>query len=279
MKKSIYQYDIDELRETSGAKIEVVETDIDLYYQMALSLYSTIQTQNALGRTTTCILPVGPVFQYRRFIRLLERWPLDLTHVHFFFMDEYIQPDGSSIIPQNSLSFKGFIQRELINPMPGNFGFKVDQVYFPDPKHPQEYDERIEGLGGIDLCHAGIGIVGHLAFNEPQDQTVISCEAFRKLPTRVVDLTRETITINSNTALRGAYELIPEQAVTIGMKQILSARSLEIYCNRPWQSAVIRKALLLDPTHEFPVTLVRNHSCVSYTITEQVAEKPVFELR
>lgn len=99
------------------------------------------------------------------------------------------------------------------------------------------------------------------------------------LPSRVVELARETIAINSNTALRGAYEEIPLQAVTIGMRQILGAEKLRIYCNRPWQSAVLRKALCMDPTPEFPITLARSHPDVQYTVTPIVAELPDFALR
>ncbi|MBL7006677.1 MAG: glucosamine-6-phosphate isomerase, partial [Spirochaetia bacterium] len=77
----------------------------------------------------------------------------------------------------------------------------------------------------------------------------------------------------------GAYDEIPETAVTIGMKQIVEARKLIIYFNRPWQSAVCRKALLMEPTPEFPVTLARKHPDIIYIMTELVAARPDFALR
>ncbi len=277
--KEFYSYTVDQLRVKSGKRIEVMEHDIDLYYHMALSMYEEIESHNLEGKTTVCILPVGPVFQYRRFISLLKRKPLDLSNLYIFFMDEYLKEDGQCVDTDNPLSFKGFINRELIAPMPESMNLRKEQIFFPEPDKTDVFDAQIVKLGGIDFCHAGVGIVGHLAFNEPVSASEISAEQFVQLPTRVVHLTKETITINSNTALRGAYEEIPETAVTIGMKQIVEARKLIIYFNRPWQSAVCRKALLMEPTPEFPVTLARKHPDIIYIMTELVAARPDFALR
>ena len=41
-----------------------------------------------------------------------------------------------------------------------------DQRVFPDPNHPEYISELIEKLGGVDICFGGIGINGHVAFNE-----------------------------------------------------------------------------------------------------------------
>ena len=278
--KQFYSYSIDQLKASTGARIAVVESDVDLYYHMALSMYYLIERNNALGRPTTCILPVGPVFQYRRFITLLQHKPLDLSRVHFFFMDEYlVDQSDDAIAVENPLSFRGFIIRELIQPMPEEMGLNTDQLHFPNPHDPQAYDRLIEDLGGIQLCHAGIGIVGHLAFNEPQPANTISVEDFKQLPTRILELTPQTITINSHTALQGAYEEIPKRAVTVGMKQILGAETLRLYCNRPWQASVLRKALMLSPTPEFPVTCAQGHPDVTFTITPVVAACPEFALK
>lgn len=276
----IYTLSLEELRRLSGAEIRLAETDTDLYYLMALSLHRTIHHQIQAGKTTALILPVGPVFQYRRFITLLEIYPLDLSDVHLFFMDEYLEGDGNTLIdPEHPLSFRGFIQRELIDPLAGRFHFHPRQIYFPDPACPETYDRKIDDLGGIDLCQAGVGIAGHLAFNEPIAGDKISLEDFKKLPTRVVELTRETITINSNTALGGAFDEIPPRAVTVGMAPLLASRRFEIYMNRPWQKAVLRKALMLSPTPEFPVTCAAGHPDLSFTVTPEAAAVPDFALK
>ena len=274
----IYQREISPGR--TPIPVEIVETDTDLYYHIALTLYFQIERNNNEGRDSVFILPVGPVYQYRRLVWLCRQRPLDLSRLYCFFMDEYLDEKGKCISPDHPLSFRGFIRRELIEPMPADTGLRAQQVLFPDPEDPSDYDRRLERLGGAGVCIAGVGINGHLAFNEaPEAGEQIDNEEFKAQPTRVIPLTRETITINSNTALRGAFERIPRQAVTVGFKQIFDSRRVIVYLNRPWQSAVVRKLLFGEVTARFPASLLREHGNVQLVMTRGVAEKPDFQLR
>jgi glucosamine-6-phosphate deaminase len=274
----IYEREISPDR--SPLPVEIVETDTDLYYHIALTLYFQIEKNNAAGRDSVFILPVGPVYQYRRLVWLCRQRPLDLSRLHCFFMDEYLDERGKRIPPDHPLSFRGFIQRELVEPMPREMKLNVEQVLFPDPDDPADYDRRLDQLGGAGICIAGVGINGHLAFNEaPEPGQQISNEQFKALSTRVIPLTRETIIINSNTALRGAFEGIPKQAVTVGFKQIFDSERIVAYFNRPWQSAVVRKLLFGEITARFPASLLRDHPDVRLVMTREVAGKPEFQLR
>jgi len=257
--------------------VEVVEGDVDLYYHMAWSMYLEIERNNAAGRESVFIVPVGPVFQYRRLVRMLRDRPLDLSALHLYFMDEYLD-ENDALIPEDSpLSFRGFVRRELIEPLGDTGGFSDDRVYFPDPARPEDYDRRLADVGGADVCYAGVGINGHLAFNEAE--AGLSVEDFLSLGSRTLTLTRETITINSNTALRGAFERIPTRAVTVGFRQIMDARRLRIYLNRPWQGAVVRKLLFGEETAGFPASLARRHGDARLTITPEVARRHAFALK
>lgn len=260
--------------------IHIVETDVDLYYRMAVSMYRTVQENNRAGRDSVFIVPVGPTFQYRRLAWLCREMPLDLSRLHLFFMDEYLAPDGRWVDQSSSLSFRGFVQKEVVESLPAASNLNPAQVHFPDPADPGAYDARLADLGGAQVCYAGVGINGHLAFNEPPEPgTAVDTDAFAALPSRPIALSRETITINSNTALGGAWDQIPERAVTVGMKQILGADRLEIYLNRPWQRAVVRKILFGPVSAAFPASLARRHNNASITLTEEVAAPPNFALR
>lgn len=299
----------------TGPMVDVVDSDVDLYYRMAVEMYQAIRTNNGFGKRTVFIVPVGPTFQYRRFVYLCREMPIDLSGLHLFFMDEYLAgaalpgaasrgaaPPGPGLIGIDSpLSFRGFVHRELVEPLmalnaagpggaaPGSadsgssdsdyrvpLNFSPDQIYFPDPADPGAYDSRLADLGGADICFAGVGINGHLAFNEPPAKEQGD---FFNLGTRIVELSRETITINSNTALGGAWEQIPKQAITIGMKQILASRSLRIFLNRPWQRAVVRKLLYGPVTSTFPASSAQEHVDARITMTAEVAAPPQFALR
>jgi glucosamine-6-phosphate deaminase len=92
-------------------------------------------------------------------------------------------------------------------------------------------------------------------------------------------LSRETLTINAVTATRGNIDRIPRTAVTVGMKEILDARKIRLYMNRPWQSAIVRKLLHGPIGAAVPATLVRRHPDATLTMTAEVTELPEPTLR
>ena len=94
----------------------------------------------------------------------------------------------------------------------------------------------------------------------------------------ILTLTRETRTINSVT-VGGEIAVIPRRAVTVGMKEILGARRLRLYCNRPWQSAVVRRVLHGPITPACPASLMRTHQDAMLTVAEYVAVPPDIRLR
>jgi glucosamine-6-phosphate deaminase len=131
----------------------------------------------------------------------------------------------------------------------------------------------------VDACFGGIGINGHIAFNEPPEPgEIISNEVFAELPTRNLTLSRETRTINSVT-VGGEITIIPNRAVTVGMKEILAAKRLRFYCNRPWQSAVVRRVLHGPITANCPASFIRAHPNSSITVADYVALPPTIQLR
>ena len=73
-------------------------------------------------------------------------------------------------------------------------------------------------------------------------------------------------------ALGGAVAAMPRRCITIGMKSILVAKELRLYCFRDWHRAVVRQAGYGEISASFPVTLAQNHPDARITITKNVAE-------
>ena len=67
-----------------------------------------------------------------------------------------------------------------INNLSRDKKIKPENIYFPDPKNASELFKVINELNGVDICFGGIGINGHIAFNEPMDPNLISVEEFKK---------------------------------------------------------------------------------------------------
>jgi glucosamine-6-phosphate deaminase len=213
------------------------------------------------GRATcVMIVPVGPVGQYDIIARRCVRDDICLDRLTLIVMDEYLTTAGEWIPEEDPLSFRAHIRRHLVDKLPANL--RPGEVVVPNPTDLGRIPRLIARQGGVDLCYAGVGITGHLAFNDPEPGRDDPAW-FAGLPTRVVRLTPETRLINSVTAAGGNSARIPFQAVTVGMKEILSAGLLRIWMNRDWQRAAIRRMLFGPVTGAFPASLVQRHPNVT----------------
>ncbi|MCX7027483.1 MAG: glucosamine-6-phosphate isomerase [Spirochaetes bacterium] len=260
--------------------VEIVDEEIDLYWAIALDMAERVRVNNAKGQATVFIVPVGPVGQYRRFASICNKERLDLSRVHFINMDEYLDEEWQWIEYSSPFSFRRFMDEECYGRLDPSIVMPAANRIFPEPGKEEKIQHRIDELGGVDTCYGGVGINGHIAFNEPPEKgDAVSVGEFASRPTRVLFLSRETRTINSVTAASVYIDLIPPRCITVGMKEILSARRIRLYMNREWQKGIVRKLLHggIDPL--VPASLLALHRDAKLTITSTVAQKPLGRLR
>lgn len=263
----------------SPVKVRVLGDMASLAQDLAREMFHEIAAGEQTGRGATLIVPVGPVDQFPILARMLNEKQISCRRTVFINMDEYLTADDEWIPAEHPLSFRGYMQRAFYNLLDDSLVVPLEHRVFPDPRHPDAIAKLIAQRGGVDACYGGIGINGHLAFNEPPEPgEVVTNEQFAVLPTRVLSLSRETRTINSVT-VGGELAVIPRRAITVGMKEILAARRLRFYCNRPWQSAVIRRALHGPLTAACPASFLRTHGDATVTVADYVAQPPEIKLR
>jgi glucosamine-6-phosphate deaminase len=246
---------------------------------LAEAMRGEIVAANREGRGATLIVPVGPVEQYPLLARMLNEEKISCRNSVFIGMDEYLTDDDTWLPEDHLLSFRAYLNRKFYDLLDPALAPPPAQRVFPDPHDLTAVPRLIAARGGVDACYGGIGITGHIAFNEPPEPgEPVSPEAFAALPTRILSLTRETRTINSVT-VGGEIAVIPRRAVTVGMKEILGARRLRLYCNRTWQSAVARRVLHGPITPACPASLMRTHPDAILTVADYVAAPPDIRLR
>lgn len=259
--------------------ITVVPDMPALAQRMAADMVDVIRAARDAGRHPTLIIPVGPVDQFPVLAELVNRERLSLVDTVFINMDEYLTDDDEWLPLTHPLSFRGFMQCRFYDLLDPALAPPAPRRVFPDPRQPEAIQRLIDDRGGVDACFGGIGINGHIAFNEPPEPDVIvPLEEFAALPTRVLSLARETRTINANT-VGGSIDVVPRRCVTVGMREILASRALRFYCNRPWQSAVVRKMLFGPVSPACPASLLRTHPDATLTISGVVAARPDIALR
>ena len=246
---------------------------------MARVILAVIQECRAAGQAATLILPVGPVDQFPILAGMINEQKIDCRDVVIINMDEYLDDDDQWVPIDHPLSFRGFMNRKFYDLVDPTLAPRMENRVFPDPGDGGAIGRLIEQRGGVDACFGGIGINGHIAFNEPPEPgETVSVEEFAARPTRVLDLARETRTINSVT-VGGDIGVIPQRAVTVGMQEILASRKLRFYCNRPWQRGVVRRVLHGPTSPACPASLLRLHADAELTVADYVAEPPDIQLR
>ena len=272
MKHDYYYYGKEQLLANPKIPLEVLADNKAVFCAMAQEMAEEIKRKNALGEHTVFICPVGPVGQYPYFVELVNEQRIDLKNVWFINMDEYLTDEKEWIDKEESLSFRGFMERTVYTKVDPKLVMPEEQRVFPDPHDPGRIAALIEKLGGVDICFGGIGINGHLAINEADDS--LTAEEFRNLHTRVLQITRETRTANAIGDLNGAIDDMPKYCITIGMNEIYNARKVRLGCFRDWHRSVVRHAAYGEMSGHFPAALLQEHPDALIRMTEFVAKLP-----
>lgn len=259
--------------------------DADVVHaQFARAIADEIAANNRQGTITRLILPVGPVGQYPLLAALCNLEQISWRNCHLFFMDEYCDWQGRRVDASHHASFQGIAQRELFARLAADLAPPTEQIYFPDPLHIDDISRRIADIGGIDTCYGGIGIHGHVAFNEAPISRwyTLSLAEFKQSRTRLLQLADETMVLNASRALGGYFPALPPMAVTLGMADIAAARRIRLYCQGgAWQRAILRIALFGSPgvpggeDVRYPVTLLRDHADIAIVADQASAQPPV----
>ena len=249
---------IGELRQCARMPFRLLPDIPSLLSDFAQSIAAEIRENNARGEPTRLILPVGPVAQYPILCEISRRQQISWKNVWVFAMDEFLDWQGRTIAVSHPLSFEGFLRRELLSKV----DIPEEQCVFPHPFRIDEASEKISAIGGIDSCYGGVGYHGHVAFNEPPISrwSTIGVQQMRESLTRVVTLGDDSIVVQSIHSSGGNSAAIPPMAVTLGMRDIIAARKIRLYCAAGERHrAIFRIAVAGDVTTDYPVTLIQGH--------------------
>jgi len=247
----------EEMVDRARGRLEVVASLDDLHRHFARDLADTIAANNRQGSPTVLIVPWGPVPQYPIFCEIVNAEGISMKQCWFFFMDEYCDQSGHVVPASHPESF-GAAAADVWDAIQDDLRIPTNQVVFPDHLNINRLEQMMSDAGGIEACYGGIGIHGHVAFNEPE-------MGVAHTGPRLVYLNDFTITINAiRSGVGGDLENFPRKAVTVGMRNILGARKIRLYCRNDipglqWANTVLRLAAFGEPGDDYPVTHIREH--------------------
>lgn len=254
-------------------ELKVMKSDFDVNLDMALDMVDVILKNNEAGKRTVFIVPVGPTKQYPILASIVNKLNISLKNVWFFNMDEYLISPDEAISPDHFLSFHKRMNDEFYSLVREDLVMPESQRLFPIPNKEKEYDQLLESLGGADVCYGGIGINGHIAFNEAAEaDDPITVEEFAEKGSRVLAITRETIAINGAAYLRGDIASMPKWCITIGMKQILASKRIYLSLGAAWHPGILKRILTEEPQPQIPATILQKHGNVMFCTNEEIVK-------
>jgi glucosamine-6-phosphate deaminase len=199
-----------------------------------------------------------PVLLYAELVRMHKDSGLDFREVTTFNLDEYV-----GIGPQHPSSYAQYMRENLF----AQVNLRPDRVHIPDgmardiPGECAGYEAAIQRAGGIDLQVLGIGVDGHIGFNEPG-----SSLASR---TRIKTLTERTL--QQNARYFPDPKEIPHHVITMGVGTIMEARHCLLLATGDPKSAVVAQFVEGPVTATVPASILQMHPRATVILDEAAA--------
>ncbi len=197
-----------------------------------------------------CVLGLAtgstPLGTYAKIIKKYNNGEVDFSNVKSVNLDEYVGLDGS-----NDQSYRYFMNTNLFE----HINIDINNTRVPNglaedmAKEGANYDAYIQSIGGIDLQLLGIGLDGHIGFNEPD-------AVFTKATHEV---TLDPSTIEANARFFESIDDVPRTAITMGMGSIMAAKRVLLIANGKAKQDIVKKSFFgpIDP--QVPASILQLH--------------------
>lgn len=198
--------------------------------QRAADIVQSVIAQNA---HTNLGLPTGdtPLGMYSE----LRGRDIDWSTVSSYNLDEY-----EGIDSDHELSYRRYMHSVLHGVV------SLHSAHFPC----EHYDATIERVGGLHLTVLGLGLNGHIAFNEP-GSTIDSS-------TRIVEL--DATTVSANSARYTGAQPFPRRAYTMGVATILRSQRILLLVRGTAKHSILQRALHGSVSCSVPASYLQSHS-------------------
>ena len=208
-----------------------------------------------------CVLGLAtgssPIGTYKELIKKYEAGELDFSQVKTVNLDEYV-----GLSKDHDQSYAYFMRTNLFDHV------NIDQANCNIPSGLTEdpeaecgnYDKLIGELH-TDLQLLGMGPNGHIGFNEPNTP-------FESV-THLVDLTENTIKDNSR--LFNSIDEVPRQALSMGIKNIMQAKSILMVVSGKNKAEAVRGMVKGEVTPALPASVLQLHPFVTIICDKDAA--------
>jgi glucosamine-6-phosphate deaminase len=157
-----------------------------------------------------------------------------------------------------------YMQRNFFDhvDLPGENIYFLDSEAVDHKKECREYEKAIKTKGPIDLQILGIGLNGHIGWDEPGTSF--------KSRTSPIDLTvisRKQQLVNFDSLAR-----VPKQGYSMGIGTIMEAKQVILMASGAEKAEIIAKALREPVTNKVPASILQKHPNVIVLLDRQAAK-------
>ncbi|MFZ1970677.1 MAG: glucosamine-6-phosphate deaminase [Candidatus Nanoarchaeia archaeon] len=189
---------------------------------------------------------------YSELVKLYKKGKIDFSKVSTFNLDEY-----AGLNFNDKESYHYYMNKYLFDKV----NIQKCNTHFPS-SNKKDYEDEMNKKGGVDLTILGIGVNGHIAFNEPGS-------SFNST-TREVKLSETTLEANSK--LFPTIKKVPREAYTVGLKTIMKSKKIVLLAFGSKKSEAITKSLKGPITRKVPASVLREHKNATFIIDKNASK-------
>jgi glucosamine-6-phosphate deaminase len=193
---------------------------------------------------------------YKELIKDHEQNKTSYENIHTVNLDEYL-----GIEKNHPNSYHHFMMENLFS----QININQDNIHIPNglakdyEQESKAYEKVISDLGGVDLQLLGIGVNGHIGFNEPG--TPFNSE------THVVEL--EESTRQANLRFFNSIDEVPTHAITMGISTIMKSKKVLLLVSGKTKAEILEKVINEEINETIPATVLKNHPDVTIIADEE----------
>ena len=254
-----------ETRKFEKVSSSIFEDSNKASYDVAKEIVDTMLQKQRQGKNFVLGLATGstPIKVYEYLVEFHQKQNVSFYNVITFNLDEYYP-----MTPESIHSYVRFMNEHLFD----HLDIKKENIHIPDGTLKgaenirafcEEYEQKIEAFGGIDLQVLGIGRTGHIGFNEPG--SILSSK------TRMVRLDRVT-KLDAASDFFG-LEHVPQRAITMGVGTIMAAKKVILMAWGEGKSKIVKEAVEGAIRETIPATFLQQHQNCNYVLDEAAASQ------
>lgn len=188
----------------------------------------------------------SPQLMYRYLVDKYRQKEISFANTITFNLDEYV-----GLSPENAFSYHYYMNENLFNKV----DIAKENIHIPNglaenlKMECDRFEAKIKKLGPIHLQILGVGLNGHIGFNEPGTS----------FESRTHIATLEESTRQANSRFFSSIDEVPKEALTMGIGTIMEAEQIVLLVQGEHKKAILHEIVHGEVSEQVPASVLQLH--------------------